>query len=172
MALVYIINKQTSKDPTIMKWVRHYVLSPSYYRNYKYSSRSTFSIADSSVQERLPINGHSTKNCEPRSADNLKGLLQESLTKSSRYSDNRIYHNYEQFSKLYFPNLEVFPASLENLTMFIAHCFEQNYAASTCFQTIIEGFTFGFKWVWRVISHMVCPKIPCMLSKTLKFMRN
>ena len=58
-------------------------------------------------------------------------LLQESLTKSSRYSDNRIYHNYEQFSKLYFPNFEVFPASLENLTMFIAHCFEQNYAAAT-----------------------------------------
>ena len=58
-------------------------------------------------------------------------LLQESLTKSSRDSYNRIYHNYEQFSKLYFPNLEVFPTSLENLTMFIAHCFEQNYAAAT-----------------------------------------
>lgn len=26
MALVYIINKQTSKDPTIMKWVRQLVL--------------------------------------------------------------------------------------------------------------------------------------------------
>ena len=38
-----------------------------------------------------------------------------------------IYHNYEQFSKLYFSNPEVFPTSLENLSMFIAHCFEQNY---------------------------------------------
>jgi hypothetical protein len=26
MALVYIINKQTSKDPTIMKWVRQLAL--------------------------------------------------------------------------------------------------------------------------------------------------
>jgi hypothetical protein len=32
---------------------------------------------------------------------------------------------------LYFPNLEVFPTSLENLSMFIAHCFEQNYATAT-----------------------------------------
>jgi hypothetical protein len=37
-------------------------------------SRSTFSIADSSVQERLPINEPSTRNCESRSADNLKGV--------------------------------------------------------------------------------------------------
>ena len=71
-------------------------------------------------------------------------LLQGSLTKSSRDSYNRIYHNYEQFSQLYFPYQQVLPAALESLTMFIAHCFEQNYAAATV-STYISALSYIHK---------------------------
>ena len=71
-------------------------------------------------------------------------LLQKSLTKSSRDSYNRIYHNYEQFPKLSFPNQQVLPATLESLTMFIAHCFEKNYAAATV-STYISALSYIHK---------------------------
>lgn len=71
-------------------------------------------------------------------------LLQEALTKSSRDSYNRIYHNYEQFSKFYFPNQQILPATLESLTMFIAHCFEKNYAAATV-STYISALSYIHK---------------------------
>ena len=54
-----------------------------------------------------------------------------SLEKSSKDSYRRVFAFYKEFMLLYFPQEMVFPASLENLTLFIAYCFQKKLASST-----------------------------------------
>lgn len=58
-------------------------------------------------------------------------LLSEALSKSSRDSYKHVYQVYRQFIIEQFPSSPIIPATLENLTMFIANCFQKNLAAST-----------------------------------------
>ena len=58
-------------------------------------------------------------------------LIHGSLAKSSKESYRRVFAFYKEFMLLYFPQEMVFPASLENLTLFIAYCFQKELASST-----------------------------------------
>jgi hypothetical protein len=58
-------------------------------------------------------------------------LIHGSLEKSSKESNRRVFAFYKECMLLYFPQEMVFPASLENLTLFIAYCFQKKIASST-----------------------------------------
>jgi len=58
-------------------------------------------------------------------------LIHGSLEKSFKESYRRVFAFYKEFMLLYFPQEMVFPASLENLTLFIAYCFQKKLASST-----------------------------------------
>lgn len=58
-------------------------------------------------------------------------LIRGSLAKSSKESYRRVFAFYKEFMLLYFPQEMVFPASLENLTLFIAYCFQKKLASSS-----------------------------------------
>ena len=58
-------------------------------------------------------------------------LIHGSLEQSFKESYRRVFAFYKEFMLLYFPQEMVFPASLENLTLFIAYCFQKTLASST-----------------------------------------
>ena len=65
-------------------------------------------------------------------------LIHGSLEKSSKESYRRVFVFYKEFMLLYFPQEMVFPASLENLTLFIAFCFQKKLASSTVLTSAIS----------------------------------
>jgi hypothetical protein len=111
----------------------------------KHCSRSSFSFADSEVQRRISIDG-STSNSELsghsatlKQIQNVAtNLIHGSLEKSSKDSYRRVFAFYKEFMLLYFPQEMVFPASLENLTLFIAYCFQKKLASSTVLTSAIS----------------------------------
>ncbi|XP_062594153.1 uncharacterized protein LOC134255648 [Saccostrea cucullata] len=98
-------------------------------------SLTQFLSTDQTIQDRIPSYGPSASCRVSGNAESLKNLaswlLTESLEKTSRQSYRRIYYFYKQFLQEYFPSTPVFPATLEHVTMFIAHCFQKELATST-----------------------------------------
>lgn len=93
-------------------------------------------------------------------------LLQASLSAATRSSYNRMLSIYSQFCCVKYPNVKVFPSSVNMIADFIAYLFIQNYQSSTI-ASYISAISFFHK-----ISFFVDPTDTFFIKKILKGAQN
>lgn len=71
-------------------------------------------------------------------------LIRKSLAPSSRNTYDRAFEYYSKFIHDRFGNIPIFPATVEQLVLFIAHSFEHNLAASTV-TTYVSAISYFLK---------------------------
>ena len=147
-ASVDIINKATSRDVTVMIFVRRLVLACLKY-NILFRARHVPGVKNVLADKFIPVTGfevqtasssgcttitssHTRSTTTTQLANITSELLQSSLQPSSIPTYRRAWNLYSQFSNVVFHTALVnLPISPSNLGLFVAYMFQRHYAAST-----------------------------------------
>jgi hypothetical protein len=132
IAVVYIINKQTSKDPYIMRLVRRFVVACMKYnilrkavhiqghKNVLADLAFTFSV--SGVQKESPIYARSSydsgSNVPCQLINTAKLLLDAVIAANTKSTYNTVIHKFLIFLDKYFPKAELVDFTVESLFYF------------------------------------------------------
>ena len=139
-AVVEIINKQTSKDSSIMVLLRHFVLSTLKYnilfaltaKAGCFISPTGREIQITSTFRRPTTDAGSGGPNTQQLAHHLTELLHSAITKGSRRTYERAWKTYVEFSSEFCDSRRsLLPVSVNNLALFISYLSAKKFASST-----------------------------------------
>ena len=157
-SLVHVINKQSSKDKSLMFFVRKLVLICLEYNivfKAKHIAGVKNRLADSlsrlqvqtivSCSHGQASNGDPPASAAPELAAMVATLMQSSLQSSSLPTYQRAWNLFHRFTRLTFPGLPLqFPISIPMFCLFIAYLYDLKYAASTV-NTYVSALSYSHK---------------------------
>lgn len=153
LAVVYVINKNSSKDPSLMELMRRLmVLSLTQNIHFRAKQIEGVNNIDADLLSQLQVKAFQTcfpymdPTCTTVSpaliSQTSEFLFYSSLSPSTVAAYKSAFQSYKLFvPQTYGQSTPPLPPRLEHLTSSIAHCFQSNLSASTT-RTIVYVFTF------------------------------